>query len=152
MAKDPRISGDFISAAVEAGLASGVDVYDAGTLPTPAAAYLVADLDADFGVIFRLPQSGPGQRHPFPGPRRAEARRLLEDAIVAQMGFEPPRPVGAEVGRVRRFADAEDRYIVHLLLTLPNRLDGLKVVLDCAHGAASGCSRRSSPTPARRSW
>lgn len=52
VAKDPRISGDFISAAIEAGLAaSGVDVFDAGTLPTPAAAYLVADLNADFGVM-----------------------------------------------------------------------------------------------------
>ena len=50
------------------------------------------------------------------------------------------RPVGGEVGRIQRFSDAEDRYIVHLLGTLPHRLDGLKVVLDCAHGAASGCS------------
>ena len=47
---------------------------------------------------------------------------------------------GGEVGRIQRFSDAEDRYIVHLLGTLPHRLDGLKVVLDCAHGAASGCS------------
>ena len=52
IARDPRISGEFIAAAVEAGLASsGVDVYDAGVLPTPAAAFLVADLDADFGVM-----------------------------------------------------------------------------------------------------
>jgi len=50
------------------------------------------------------------------------------------------RPVGADVGRIQRFSDAEDRYIVHLLQTLPHRLDGLTVVLDCAHGAASGCS------------
>ncbi|MBD4567639.1 phosphoglucosamine mutase, partial [Xanthomonas citri pv. citri] len=52
VARDPRISGEFIAAAVQAGLASsGVDVWDAGVLPTPAAAYLVGDLDADFGVM-----------------------------------------------------------------------------------------------------
>jgi len=64
----------------------------------------------------------------------------VEDAIEAQLGKEPQRPVGADVGRIQRFSDAEDRYIVHLLGTLPKRLEGLKVVLDCAHGAASGCS------------
>ncbi|MGO4434611.1 phosphoglucosamine mutase, partial [Paenarthrobacter sp. RAF9] len=52
VARDPRASGEFLAAAVEAGLSSsGIDVYDAGVLPTPAAAYLVADLDADFGVM-----------------------------------------------------------------------------------------------------
>ena len=56
------------------------------------------------------------------------------------MELEPLRPLGAEVGRIDRFADAEDRYVVHLLTSLPHRLDGLKVVLDCAHGAAAGCS------------
>jgi phosphoglucosamine mutase len=64
----------------------------------------------------------------------------VENAIEEQMGHEPSRPVGGEVGRIQRFSDAEDRYIVHLLGTLPHRLDGLKVVLDCANGAASGCS------------
>ncbi len=52
----------------------------------------------------------------------------------------PFRPTGSDVGRIQTFSDAEDRYIVHLLGTLPHRLDGLKIVLDCAHGAASGCS------------
>ncbi|GAA3673034.1 phosphoglucosamine mutase [Arthrobacter ginkgonis] len=142
VAKDPRISGDFISAAIEAGLASaGVDVYDAGTLPTPAAAYLVADLGADFGVMISASHNpAPDNGIKFLARGGQKLDDALEDAIVAQMAFEPPRPVGAEVGRVRRFADAEDRYVVHLLQTLPNRLDGLKVVLDCAHGAASGCS------------
>ncbi len=60
-------------------------------------------------------------------------------------------PKGADVGRIRRFADAEDRYLVHLLSTLPHRLDGLHVVLDCAHGAASGISPagvHATPAPA----
>lgn len=60
--------------------------------------------------------------------------------MQARLEQPPLRPVGAEVGRVRRFADAEDRYVMHLLQTLPHRLEGIKVVIDAAHGAASGCS------------
>ena len=56
------------------------------------------------------------------------------------MSKEAVRPVGSDVGRIQRFSDAEDRYIVHLLGTLPHNLEGIRVVLDCAHGAASGCS------------
>ncbi|RZU60809.1 phosphoglucosamine mutase [Zhihengliuella halotolerans] len=142
VAKDPRISGDFISAAIEAGLAAaGVDVYDAGTLPTPAAAYLVADLDADFGVMISASHNAaPDNGIKFLARGGQKLDDALEDAIEAQLELEPPRPLGADVGRIRRFADAEDRYVVHLLSTMPNRLSGLKVVLDCAHGAASGCS------------
>ena len=142
VARDPRISGDFISAAIEAGLAaSGVDVFDAGVLPTPAAAYLVADLDADFGVMISASHNAaPDNGIKFLARGGQKLDDALEDAIEAAMETEPLRPVAGDVGRVQRFADAEDRYVVHLLGTLPNRLDGLKVVLDCAHGAASGCS------------
>ena len=142
IARDPRVSGHFLSAAVEAGLASsGVDVLDAGTLPTPAAAYLISDIDADFGVMISAshnpaPDNGIKifARGGVKLPDEVEAR------IEAAMNGEKLRPVGAEVGRVRRFADAEDRYVIHLLASLPHRLDGLHVVLDCAHGAASGAS------------
>ncbi|MFD5276613.1 phosphoglucosamine mutase [Pseudarthrobacter sp. NPDC058362] len=142
VARDPRASGEFIAAAVEAGLSSsGVDVYDAGVLPTPAAAYLVADLDADFGVMISASHNpAPDNGIKFFAKGGQKLPDDVEDAIEAQMGGEAPRPVGADVGRIQRFSDAEDRYIVHLLGTLPHRLDGLKVVLDCAHGAASGCS------------
>ena len=142
IARDPRISGEFIAAAVEAGLAScGVDVYDAGVLPTPAAAFLVADLDADFGVMISASHNAaPDNGIKFLARGGKKLDDALEDAIEAQLSAEPPRPTGSEVGRIQRFADAEDRYIVHLLRTLPHRLDGLKIVLDCAHGAASGCS------------
>jgi phosphoglucosamine mutase len=64
----------------------------------------------------------------------------IEDAIEAALDQEPLLPIGAQVGHVTRFADAEDRYLVHLLRSLPNRLDGLTVVLDCANGAASAVS------------
>jgi phosphoglucosamine mutase len=64
----------------------------------------------------------------------------VEDRIQAALGEQKLAPTGVEVGRIRRFADAEDRYVVHLLSTLPQRLDGIHVVLDCANGAASGIS------------
>ena len=142
VARDPRASGEFIAAAVEAGLSSsGIDVYDAGVLPTPAAAYLVADLKADFGVMISASHNpAPDNGIKFFARGGQKLPDEVEDAIEAQMGKEPFRPVGGEVGRIQRFSDAEDRYIVHLLGTLPHNLHGLKVVLDCAHGAASGCS------------
>lgn len=142
VARDPRASGEFLSAAVEAGLASaGVDVYNAGVLPTPAAAYLVADLKADFGVMISASHNpAPDNGIKFFARGGHKLPDEVEDAIEAELTSEPVRPTGDGVGRVRRFADAEDRYIVHLLTTLPHRLDGLTVVIDCAHGAASGCS------------
>ncbi|MEC5199158.1 phosphoglucosamine mutase [Arthrobacter sp. PL16] len=142
IARDPRISGEFIAAAVEAGLASsGVDVYDAGVLPTPAAAFLVADLKADFGVMISASHNpAPDNGIKFLARGGKKLSDALEDAIEAEMASERVRPVAGDVGRIQRFADAEDRYVIHLLQTLPHRLDGLKVVLDCAHGAASGCS------------
>ncbi|NUP73613.1 MAG: phosphoglucosamine mutase, partial [Sinomonas sp.] len=139
VARDPRASGEFLSAAVEAGLASaGVDVYDAGVLPTPAAAYLVADLNADFGVMISASHNpAPDNGIKFFARGGHKLPDEVEDAIEAELANEPVRPTGEGVGRVRRFADAEDRYIMHLLTTLPHRLDGHTVVLDCAHGAAS---------------
>ncbi|MHA7285388.1 phosphoglucosamine mutase [Arthrobacter sp. MDT3-44] len=142
IARDPRISGEFIAAAVEAGLASsGVDVYDAGVLPTPAAAFLVADLDADFGVMISASHNpAPDNGIKFLARGGKKLSDALEDAIETEMANARRRPVAGDVGRIQRFADAEDRYVVHLLQTIPHPLDGLKVVLDCAHGAASGCS------------
>jgi phosphoglucosamine mutase len=143
VARDPRISGQFLSAAVEAGLASsGVDVLDAGTLPTPAAAFLISDVDADFGVMISAshnPAPDNGIKICARGgvklPDVVEQR--IEEAMTAG---EKLRPTGGDVGRVARFSDAEDRYVLHLLASLPHRLDGLHVVVDCAHGAASGVS------------
>ncbi|MBW4094217.1 MAG: phosphoglucosamine mutase [Acidobacteria bacterium] len=142
LARDPRASGEFISAAVEAGLASaGVDVYNAGVLPTPAAAFLIADLDADFGVMISASHNpAPDNGIKFFARGGHKLPDQVEDAIEAQLQRDAYRPVGTNVGRIQRFADAEDRYVVHLLATLPHRLDGLTVVVDCAHGAASGCS------------
>lgn len=142
IARDPRASGEFIGAAVEAGLASaGVDVYDAGVLPTPAAAFLIADLGADFGVMISASHNpAPDNGIKFFARGGTKLPDDVEDAIEAQLQRDAFRPVGVDVGRIQRFSDAEDRYVLHLLGTLPHRLDGLKIVLDCAHGAASGCS------------
>ncbi|MDR7112945.1 phosphoglucosamine mutase [Microbacterium trichothecenolyticum] len=142
VARDPRVSGEFLSAAVEAGLASsGVDVLDAGVLPTPAAAYLIADMDADFGVMVSASHNpAPDNGIKIFARGGVKLPDIVEARIEAAMAGPKLLPTGAAVGRIRRFADAEDRYVVHLLGSLPHRLDGLHVVLDCAHGAASGVS------------
>jgi phosphoglucosamine mutase len=142
IARDPRVSGEFIAAAVAAGLSSsGVDVFDAGVIPTPAAAFLVADFKADFGVMISASHNpAPDNGIKFFAVGGTKLPDIVEDRIEAALGEQKLAPTGLEVGRIRRFADAEDRYVVHLLSTLPNRLDGLHVVIDCANGAAAGIS------------
>ncbi|TPW71768.1 phosphoglucosamine mutase [Schumannella sp. 10F1B-5-1] len=142
LARDPRVSGEFIAAAVAAGLASsGIDVLDAGVIPTPAAAFLVGDIDADFGVMVSashnpMPDNGI-KFFSFGGTKLPD---VVEDRIEASLGKPHLLPTGGGVGRIRRFSDAEDRYIVHLVGTLGQRLDGVHVVIDAAHGAAAGIS------------
>lgn len=140
--RDPRISGEYLSAAVAAGLASsGVDVYDAGVIPTPATAFLTADFSADFGVMISASHNpAPDNGIKFFASGGHKLADEVEDAIEAAMNAKALSPIGVSVGRVQRFADAEDRYIVHLLGAIPNPLDGLKIVIDCAHGAASAIS------------
>lgn len=143
IARDPRISGEFISAAVAAGLASsGIDVLDAGVIPTPAAAFLVKDVDADFGVVVSASHNpAPDNGIKFFAYGGTKLPDEVEDRIEAALASPDLLPTGADVGRIRRFADAEDRYLLHLLGTLEGRrLDGLHVVIDCAHGAAAGIS------------
>ncbi|SDH63364.1 phosphoglucosamine mutase [Actinokineospora alba] len=136
--RDPRASGEMLQAAVCAGLASaGVDVMQVGVLPTPGVAYLVNELGADLGVMISA------SHNPMPdngikfftagGHKLADA---IEDEIEAGLNSAAPRPTGAAVGRVYDIADAHDRYVAHLLKSIPNRLDGLRVVVDCANGAA----------------
>jgi phosphoglucosamine mutase len=142
IARDPRVSGEFIAAAVAAGFASsGVDVLDAGIIPTPAAAFLIGDIKADFGVVISASHNpAPDNGIKFFAVGGTKLPDEVEDRIEAALGEKKLAPTGVEVGRIRRFADAEDRYVVHLLSTLPHRLDGIHVVLDCAHGAAAGIS------------
>ncbi len=137
--RDPRASGEFLSAAVVAGLASAaVDVLDVGVLPTPAVAFLTAARDADFGVMLSAshnPMPDNGIKFFARGGHKLDD--AVEDRIEAEMGADRQRPRGADVGRVRQDATAGDEYVRHLLAAVPQRLDGLRVVLDCAHGASS---------------
>ena len=139
---DGRASGEFLSAAVMAGLASaGVDVMDAGMLPTPAIAFLTADLGADLGVMLSAshnPMPDNGIKFFARGGHKLDD--AVEDAIEARMQEPWERPTGAAVGRIRRLDDGGTRYVRHLLTILPHRLEGLHVVVDAAHGAASSVS------------
>jgi phosphoglucosamine mutase len=142
VARDPRVSGEFLTAAVSAGLASsGIDVLDAGVIPTPAAAFLVADLPADFGVMISASHNpAPDNGIKFFAVGGVKLPDEVEDRIEEHLGIKKLLPTGGDVGRIHRLADAEDRYVLHLLGSLPNRLDGLHIVLDCANGAASAIS------------
>lgn len=149
LARDPRISGEFLSAAVAAGLASsGVDVFDAGVIPTPAAAFLTADTGADFGVMISASHNpAPDNGIKFFARGGLKLADSLEEEIEEQLKQEPPRPLNGDVGHIERFADAEDRYALHLLSSIPvihddgrPALKGLHVVIDAANGAAAGVS------------
>ena len=144
IARDPRISGQFLSSAVSAGLAgSGIDVFDAGVIPTPAAAFLVQDGHFDFGVMVSASHNpAPDNGIKFFSYGGTKLPDEVEDRIEAAMDEPPLSPTGDGVGRIVRFADAEDRYVMHLLSTLDRDLTGLHIVLDCAHGAAAGISPR----------
>lgn len=142
VARDPRISGEFLGAAVSAGLASsGVDVLDAGVIPTPALAFLIADIGADFGVMISASHNpAPDNGIKIFARGGVKLPDEVERRIEQAMSGPKLQPTGAGVGKISRFSDAEDRYVVHLLQSLPHRLDGIHVVLDCAHGAAAGVS------------
>jgi len=142
LGRDPRISGEFIASAVAAGLASsGIDVLDAGVIPTPATAYLVGAVEADFGVMVSASHNpAPDNGIKFFALGGTKLPDAVEDRIEQALDEPKLTPTGADVGRIRRFADAEDRYILHLLGALDVRLDGLRVVIDAANGAAAAVS------------
>jgi phosphoglucosamine mutase len=138
--KDTRISGYMVESALEAGFsAAGVDVHMTGPVPTPAVAYLTRALRLTAGVVISASHnpyedngikffSGDGFKLPDP----------IEQAIEAQMEQPMGCNAAAKLGKVRRREDAGARYIEFCKSTFPNELDlkGLRIVLDCAHGAA----------------
>ncbi|MGH8892355.1 MAG: phosphoglucosamine mutase [Actinomycetes bacterium] len=136
--RDPRASGEFLAAAVVAGLASaGVDVVDVGVVPTPAVAFLTADVGADLGAVISASHNPmPDNGLKFLARGGHKLADDLEDAIEKRLREEWQRPTGAAVGRIRVDGSLQRRYADHLVQTLPHRLDGLRVVLDAAHGAA----------------
>jgi phosphoglucosamine mutase len=146
--RDTRASGEFLEAAVVAGLASaGVDVLRAGVLPTPAIAFLTADRRADLGVMLSAshnPMPDNGVKFFAKGGHKLEDS--VEDAIEARLREPWQRPTGAAVGRVRDYPAGFERYVSHIVASAVHRLDGLRVVVDCANGAAY----RAAPEVLRR--
>src|SRR6476661_1960353 len=138
--RDPRASGEMLEAAVAAGLAAaGADVLRVGVLPTPAVAYLTGAYGADLGVVLSashnpMPDNGiklfARGGNKLPDDIEVE----IEQSVVAGASR---RPTGGAIGRLRDADDAAERYLQHLLQAMPGRLDGVHVVVDCAHGAAS---------------
>jgi phosphoglucosamine mutase len=157
--RDSRASGDFLEAAVVAGLASsGVDVLRLGVIPTPGVAYLTSALHADFGVVLSASHN-PAQDNgiKFFGPGGVKLPDETEDEIEAQLRATPPDKTGAQdaaaepvaFGRVTDAYSKHEVYLDHLLATLPLAADGrpplqgLRVVVDCAHGAAYSIGPRA---------
>lgn len=137
--RDTRISGQFLEAAVVAGLASaGVDVLLLGVLPTPGVAYLTAALDADLGVMISASHNPmPDNGIKFLARGGVKLDDPIEIAIENRLREPWDRPTGGAVGRVETYDAAVADYAAHLVATVPRPLDGIRVVLDCAHGAAS---------------
>ncbi|KHO23197.1 phosphoglucosamine mutase [Mycolicibacterium setense] len=144
--RDPRASGEMLEAAVIAGITSeGVDALRVGVLPTPAVAYLTSAYDADFGVMISAshnPMPDNGIKIFGPGGHKLDdaAEDRIEDLVSSGPGL---RPTGAGIGRVLDAEDALDRYLRHASKAVTTRLEGLTVVVDCAHGAASSAAPRA---------
>lgn len=138
--KDTRISGYMLESALEAGFsAAGVDVYLAGPLPTPAIAYLTRALRLQVGVVISA------SHNPFEDNGIkffSAAGTKLPDSVELEIEARLEEPMGCEpssqLGKARRIDDARGRYIEFCKNTFPNELDlrGMKIALDCAHGAA----------------
>jgi phosphoglucosamine mutase len=137
--RDTRISGDILESAMASGIcALGVDVYLAGVAPTPAVAMLSQVLKADAGVVISAshnPMSDNGIK--FFGADGLKLPDEIEAEIEEQVAAFHAllRPEGAGVGRMYRAHDLLDTYVDHLRRILPRRLDGIRIVLDCANGA-----------------
>ncbi|OCB50305.1 phosphoglucosamine mutase [Mycobacterium vulneris] len=144
--RDPRASGEMLEAAVIAGITSeGVDVLRVGVLPTPAVAYLTSAYDAHFGVMISAshnPMPDNGIKIFGPGGHKLDdtAEDRIEELVNGGPGL---RPTGAGIGRVLDAEDALDRYLRHASKAVTTRLEGLTVVVDCAHGAASTAAPRA---------
>ncbi len=138
--KDTRLSGYMIENALTAGFTStGMNVFLLGPVPTPAIGYLTHSLRADVGVMISAshnPASDNGIK--FFGPDGFKLSDETEGAIEALMHGDVPLAAPDNIGRAKRFEDARGRYVEYAKTTFPNglRLDGLRIVIDCANGAA----------------
>jgi len=137
--EDSRESGSYLVAAICKGLnESGVDVRKVGVLPTPAVSYLITELKADLGVMVSASHN-PARDNGIKFFSR-NGRKLddaLEVKIEELLGKPWQRPVDMDAGQTIDDGDAREKYISYLLSTIETRFDGLKIVVDCANGAAS---------------
>ncbi|NYD88709.1 phosphoglucosamine mutase [Sphingomonas melonis] len=142
--KDTRLSGYMLESALCAGFTSvGMDVIMVGPLPTPAVAMLTQSMRADIGVMISAshnPYADNGIKLFGPDGYKLsdEAEETIEQLIDSAMAGDVPLSPSAQIGRARRIDDAQGRYIHFAKATFPEdlRLDGLRVVIDCANGAA----------------
>ncbi|PLA15245.1 phosphoglucosamine mutase [Corynebacterium riegelii] len=139
--RDPRVSGEMLAAAMAAGMASkGVDVLRVGVIPTPGLAFLTDDYGADIGVMISAshnPMPDNGIKFFSDGGKKLPDD--VEDEIEAAMAqLDETGPTGTGIGRVIEEApDAQERYLAHLKEAVSTDLSDIKVVVDCANGAAS---------------
>ncbi len=145
--KDTRLSGYMLENAITSGICSmGVDVLLVGPLPTPGIAFLTPNMRADAGIIISASHN-PFQDNGikifshdgFKLPDEVEAQI---EKLISSNKMDSMRPTATEIGRVTRIDDVTSRYIVFLKNTFPKemRLDGLRLVIDCANGAAYKCA------------
>jgi len=136
--RDTRCSGDMIAGAVIAGLCSvGVDVIDIGILPTPGIAYLTRKLKVNAGIVISAshnPIEDNGIK--FFDSNGYKLSDEMEEDIEQLLDMDLPRPNGVKIGKVKVLPDAYELYVDYLIDQVVIRLDGLRVVLDCAYGAA----------------
>jgi len=137
--RDPRISGEFLQAALSAGLASaGVTVIDIGVVPTPAVAFITDLTGADFGVMISASHNPmPDNGIKFFARGGHKLADDVEDAIEARLAQPGELPTGAQVGRIKQDSNLIDKYIAHLATSIDQNLAGLRVVIDGANGSAS---------------
>jgi phosphoglucosamine mutase len=138
--RDTRVSGEFLTSALAAGLASaGVDVTDVGVLPTPGIAHLTASTDVDLGVVISASHNAmPDNGIKFFAHGGFKLEDAVEDQIEATLAAQWDRPVGADVGRISKDVTLADRnYIDHLVAAAGQHLNGVRIAVDCANGAAS---------------
>ena len=138
--RDPRASGEMLEAALVAGVTSaGGDVTAVGWLPTPAVAYLTVELNAHSGAMISASHNPvPDNGIKFFGPDGYKLTDAEEDRVEELLQrFDSDRPVGDDIGRMRLRPELVDRYVDHLAGTVAGDLSGMRVVVDCANGAAS---------------
>ena len=139
--RDTRRSGEMLEAALVSGLcAGGADALVAGIVPTPAVSLLVRELEADGGVVISASHNAPQyngikffSRDGFKLPDELEDE--IEQFCTVDRDWE--RPIGSDVGRIEPVSDALERYISHSVATVDVDLSGMRVAVDCGHGASA---------------